>query len=78
MVAKINMFSLFQMQLLRKLVTSLNSLYYCYVYRLEGSKESRVGFASQLHLLVDALQMSFEAHFIEDFVSGSNLFWCII
>lgn len=40
--------------------------------RLEGSKGSRIGFASQLHLLVDALQMSFEAHFIEDFVSAEN------
>ncbi|GAU27645.1 hypothetical protein TSUD_125910 [Trifolium subterraneum] len=40
--------------------------------RPEGSKESRVGFASQLHLLVDALQMSFEAHFIEDFVSAAE------
>ncbi|XP_012571330.1 uncharacterized protein [Cicer arietinum] len=40
--------------------------------RLEGSKGSRIGFASQLHLLVDALQMSFEAHFIEDFVSAAE------
>ncbi|XP_058764166.1 uncharacterized protein LOC131637585 isoform X3 [Vicia villosa] len=40
--------------------------------RLEGSKESRIGFASQLHLLVDALQMSFEAQFIEDFVSAAE------
>ncbi|KAK7301624.1 hypothetical protein RJT34_12493 [Clitoria ternatea] len=40
--------------------------------RLEGSSGNRIGFASQLHLLVDALQMSFEAQFIEDFVSGSD------
>ncbi|CAI8596976.1 unnamed protein product [Vicia faba] len=40
--------------------------------RLESSKESRIGFASQLHLLVDALQMSFEAQFIEDFVSAAE------
>lgn len=33
-------------------------------------KGSRVGFASQLHLLVDALNMPFEAQFMEDFVSG--------
>ncbi|XP_027337979.1 rab3 GTPase-activating protein catalytic subunit [Abrus precatorius] len=40
--------------------------------RLEGSSGNRIGFASQLHLLVDALQMSFEAQFIEDFVSVEN------
>lgn len=41
--------------------------------RLEGSKGNRIGFSSQLHLLVDALEMSFEAQFMEDFVSGSNI-----
>ncbi|KAF7824754.1 rab3 GTPase-activating protein catalytic subunit isoform X1 [Senna tora] len=39
---------------------------------LEGSKGSRIGFSSQLHLLVDALEMSFEAQFMEDFVSVEN------
>ncbi|KAK7289868.1 hypothetical protein RIF29_03864 [Crotalaria pallida] len=39
---------------------------------LEGSKGNRIGFASQLFLLVDALQMSFEAQFMEDFVSAEN------
>lgn len=29
-----------------------------------------MGFSSQLHLLVNALDMSFEAQFMEDFVSG--------
>jgi len=48
------------------------------MYRLEGSSGNPVGFASELRLLVDALQMSFEAQFMEDFVSGSNLFWCIL
>ncbi|KAK2391476.1 Rab3 GTPase-activating protein catalytic protein [Trifolium repens] len=38
----------------------------------EGPKESRIGFASQLHFLVDTLQMSFEAHFIKYFVSAEN------
>ncbi|XP_019439248.1 PREDICTED: rab3 GTPase-activating protein catalytic subunit-like isoform X2 [Lupinus angustifolius] len=37
---------------------------------LEGSKGNRIGFASQLLLLVDALQMSFDAQFMEDFVSA--------
>ncbi|XP_057428857.1 uncharacterized protein LOC130722215 isoform X3 [Lotus japonicus] len=40
--------------------------------RPEGPKGNRIGFASQLHLLVDALEMSFEAQFIEDFVSVEN------
>ncbi|KAL5580672.1 hypothetical protein UlMin_013114 [Ulmus minor] len=38
----------------------------------DGSKGNRVGFASQLRLLVDALEMSFEAQFMEDFVSVEN------
>ncbi|KAK7305454.1 hypothetical protein VNO77_43360 [Canavalia gladiata] len=40
--------------------------------RLEGYSGNQIGFASQLHLLIDALQMSFEAQFIEDFVSVEN------
>ncbi|KAH1159742.1 hypothetical protein GYH30_031465 [Glycine max] len=40
--------------------------------RLEGSSGNRVGFASELCLLVDALQVSFEAQFMEDFVSVEN------
>ncbi|XP_040946363.1 rab3 GTPase-activating protein catalytic subunit isoform X7 [Gossypium hirsutum] len=39
---------------------------------LDSSKGDRIGFASQLHLLVNALEMSFEAPFIEDFVSVEN------
>ncbi|KAE9598640.1 putative Rab3 GTPase-activating protein catalytic subunit [Lupinus albus] len=39
---------------------------------LKGSKGNRIGFASQLLLLVDALQMSFDAQFMEDFVSVEN------
>ncbi|KAJ4979850.1 hypothetical protein NE237_010630 [Protea cynaroides] len=35
-------------------------------------KGTRVGFASQLRLLVNALEMSFEAQFMEDFVSAEN------
>ncbi|XP_048136040.1 rab3 GTPase-activating protein catalytic subunit isoform X5 [Rhodamnia argentea] len=35
----------------------------------DGSRANTVGFASQLSLLVDALNMSFEAQFMEDFVS---------
>ncbi|KAK2643403.1 hypothetical protein Ddye_025166 [Dipteronia dyeriana] len=38
----------------------------------DGSKGNRIGFASQLCLLVDALDMSFEAQFMEDFVSVEN------
>lgn len=34
---------------------------------------STIGFASQLHLLVKALEMSSEAKFIEDFVSGFEI-----
>ncbi|XP_040941927.1 rab3 GTPase-activating protein catalytic subunit isoform X5 [Gossypium hirsutum] len=37
------------------------------------SKGDRIGFASQLQLLVSALDMSFEAQFMEDFVSVENL-----
>ncbi|KAL2333006.1 hypothetical protein Fmac_014219 [Flemingia macrophylla] len=40
--------------------------------RPEGSGGNRVGFASELHLLVDALEMSFEAEFMEDFVSAAE------
>ncbi|XP_028768976.1 rab3 GTPase-activating protein catalytic subunit isoform X2 [Neltuma alba] len=39
---------------------------------LKGSKGNRIGFSSQLHLLADALEMSFEAQFLEDFVSADN------
>ncbi|XP_059431340.1 uncharacterized protein LOC132164795 [Corylus avellana] len=38
----------------------------------DDSKGNQVGFASQLDLLVDALDMSFEAQFMEDFVSVEN------
>ncbi|XP_057512067.1 uncharacterized protein LOC130794228 isoform X2 [Actinidia eriantha] len=37
-----------------------------------GSVGNTIGFASQLHLLVNALDMSFEAQFMEDFVSVEN------
>ncbi|GFZ19663.1 hypothetical protein Acr_28g0003680 [Actinidia rufa] len=37
-----------------------------------GSFGNTIGFASQLHLLVNALDMSFEAQFMEDFVSVEN------
>lgn len=40
--------------------------------RPEGSSGNRIGFASELRLLVDALEMSFEAQFMEDFVSVEN------
>ncbi|KAK6246818.1 hypothetical protein QUC31_018383 [Theobroma cacao] len=39
---------------------------------IDCSKEERIGFASQLQLLVNALDMSFEAQFMEDFVSVEN------
>ncbi|KAL9371261.1 hypothetical protein Peur_036401 [Populus x canadensis] len=39
---------------------------------LDSSEGNRIGFASQLRLLVDALNMSFEAQFMEDFVSVEN------
>ncbi|OMP02386.1 Rab3 GTPase-activating protein catalytic subunit [Corchorus olitorius] len=39
---------------------------------LDSSKGDRIGFASQLQLLVNALNMSFEAQFMEDFVSVEN------
>lgn len=38
----------------------------------DDSSRNKTGFASQLHLLVDALDMSFEARFVEDFVSVEN------
>ncbi|KAL5748150.1 hypothetical protein ACOSQ2_025447 [Xanthoceras sorbifolium] len=38
----------------------------------DSSKGNRIGFSSQLRLLVDALDMSFEAQFMEDFVSVEN------
>ncbi|XP_060667833.1 uncharacterized protein LOC107411504 isoform X2 [Ziziphus jujuba] len=38
----------------------------------DGSRGNRVGFASQLRLLIDALDMSFHAQFMEDFVSVEN------
>ncbi|XP_022755544.1 rab3 GTPase-activating protein catalytic subunit isoform X3 [Durio zibethinus] len=37
---------------------------------LDSSKGDRIGFASQMQLLVNALAMSFEAQFMEDFVSA--------
>ena len=46
--------------------------------RTDGSKGNQIGFASQLHFLVDALDMSFEAQFMEDFVSGLRLFFYLI
>jgi len=46
--------------------------------RTDGSKGNQIGFASQLHFLVDALDMSFEAQFMEDFVSGLRLFLYLI
>ncbi|KDP45778.1 hypothetical protein JCGZ_17385 [Jatropha curcas] len=39
---------------------------------LDNSDGNRIGFASQLRLLVDALYMSFNAQFMEDFVSVEN------
>ncbi|KAK7290349.1 hypothetical protein RIF29_04695 [Crotalaria pallida] len=39
---------------------------------LAASKGNQFGFASQSHLLVDALEMSFEAQFMEDFVLVEN------
>ncbi|KAL1542337.1 rab3 GTPase-activating protein catalytic subunit-like isoform X1 [Salvia divinorum] len=41
-------------------------------YLSDVSDGSTIGFASQLHLLVKALEMSSEAKFIEDFISGSE------
>ncbi|KAM0999158.1 hypothetical protein ACFX13_006038 [Malus domestica] len=38
----------------------------------DSSKGNRIGFSSQLCLLLDALNMSFEAQFMEDFVSVEN------
>ncbi|KAF3454875.1 hypothetical protein FNV43_RR05323 [Rhamnella rubrinervis] len=38
----------------------------------DGSRGNRVGFPSQLCLLIDALDMSFKAQFMEDFVSVEN------
>ncbi|KAH9662030.1 Rab3 GTPase-activating protein catalytic subunit [Citrus sinensis] len=39
---------------------------------IDSWKGNRIGFASQLLLLIDALKMSFEAQFMEDFVSVEN------
>lgn len=43
---------------------------YFFGSRSDSWKGNRIGFASQLLLLIDALKMSFEAQFMEDFVSG--------
>lgn len=40
--------------------------------RNADSKDKMTSFASQLHLLVNALNVSFEAQFMEDFISGSK------
>ncbi|KAH9701885.1 Rab3 GTPase-activating protein catalytic subunit [Citrus sinensis] len=39
---------------------------------IDSWKGNRIGFASQLLLLIDAFKMSFEAQFMEDFVSVEN------
>ncbi|KAL8478498.1 hypothetical protein ACS0TY_030402 [Phlomoides rotata] len=44
----------------------------CLSQNLDISDGSIIGFASQLNLLVKALEMPSEAKFIEDFVSGSE------
>ncbi|XP_047182090.1 rab3 GTPase-activating protein catalytic subunit-like isoform X3 [Vigna umbellata] len=38
----------------------------------EGSEWNQIGFASQLHILVDALKTSFKAQFMENFVSDDT------
>lgn len=38
----------------------------------DSTMGNRVGFSSQLYLLIDALDMSFQAQFMEDFVSVEN------
>ncbi|XP_015077018.1 rab3 GTPase-activating protein catalytic subunit isoform X1 [Solanum pennellii] len=38
----------------------------------DGSGRKRIGFASQLLLLIDALHMSLDAKFVEDFISVEN------
>lgn len=39
-------------------------------FRSYSSNGNRIGFASQLRLLVNSLDMSYKAQFMEDFVSG--------
>ncbi|KAH9701883.1 Rab3 GTPase-activating protein catalytic subunit [Citrus sinensis] len=46
---------------------------YFFGSRSDSWKGNRIGFASQLLLLIDAFKMSFEAQFMEDFVSGVQL-----
>lgn len=41
-------------------------------FRSDGSGRKRIGFASQLLLLIDAFHMSLDAKFVEDFISGSK------
>lgn len=43
----------------------------------DDSRGNKIGFASQLSLLVDALEMSFEVQFLDDFVSGMYEELCI-
>ncbi|KAH9701884.1 Rab3 GTPase-activating protein catalytic subunit [Citrus sinensis] len=45
---------------------------YFFGSRSDSWKGNRIGFASQLLLLIDAFKMSFEAQFMEDFVSVEN------
>lgn len=44
-----------------------------FMFYSKGSIGNFVGFASQLHLLVNALESSLDAQFMEDFVSGLKL-----
>lgn len=47
------------------------SFYLCsFIFRVDDSIGKFVGFASQLHLLVNAFESSGEAQFLEDFVAG--------
>lgn len=45
-----------------------------FYHRSDESRGEKVGFAHQLHLLIDALVMSFKGKFMEDFVSGLYIY----
>lgn len=46
------------------------SVMFISLFRNDDSRGNRIGFASQLGLLVKALDLSLDAQFMEDFVSG--------
>lgn len=49
-----------------------------FMFYSKGSIGNFVGFASQWHLLVNALESSLDGQFMEDFVSGLKLYSSLV